>query len=71
MIPLEGHVVAMIETGMHPLNYELAFCTAVDRKWRSNAVSSVLQARGVLQTGIAKTEQSRAEFEARRRADIA
>ena len=34
-------------------------------------MSSVLQARGVLQTGIAKYEQSSAEFEARQRADVA
>ena len=34
-------------------------------------MSSVLKARGVLQTGIAKDEQSRAEFDERQRADIA
>ena len=52
-------------------DYEPAFWAAVLRKWRSNAVSSVLRACGVLQTGIAKSEQSNAEFEARQRADIA
>ena len=51
--------------------YEPAFHAAVLRKWRSNAVRSVLQAHGVLQTGIAKAAQSHAEFEARHRADIA
>ena len=56
---------------MTPRNYGSAFCAAVLRKWRSNAVSSVLRARGVLQTGVADHEQSRAEFEARQRANIA
>ena len=57
---------------MTPRKYGSAFCTAVLRKWRSNAVSSVLRARVVLQTGVAKFEQSKAdEFEARKRADIA
>ena len=66
----EDHVVAAFEQ-VNPQLYEPIFCAAVLRKWRSNAVSSVLRARGVLQTGIAKAEQSRAEFEARQRADIA
>ena len=56
---------------MTPRNYGSAFCTSVLRKWRSNAVSSVLQARGVLQSGVARREQSLAEFDARQRADIA
>ena len=56
---------------MNPRDYEPAFCAAVLRKWRSNAVSSVLRARGALQTGIAKHEQMTAEFYARQRADIA
>ena len=34
-------------------------------------MSSVLQARGMLQTGIAKCEQEDADFDARQRADIA
>ena len=34
-------------------------------------MSSVLQARGVLQTGIAASQQDRAEFYARQRADVA
>ena len=71
LIAGEDRLVAIIEEDMNPRAYDPAFCAAVLRKWRSNAVSSVLRARGVLQTGIAKAEQSRAEFEARQRADIA
>ena len=56
---------------MNPRDYDPAFCASVLRKWRSEAVSSVLRARGVLQSGIARSEQSRAEFEALKRADIA
>ena len=41
------------------------------RKWRSDAVSSVLQARGVLQNGVDNAEQIKAEFHARQRNDIA
>ena len=67
----EVHVVASIEKHMNPHNYDPAFCASVLRKWRSEAVSSVLRARGVLQTGIAKSEQSNAEFGVRERADIA
>ena len=67
----EEDLVAIIKEEMTPCNYGSAFCTAVLRKWRSNAVSSVLRARGILQTGIAKAEQSHAEFDALQRADIA
>ena len=56
---------------MNPHAYEPAFCEAVLRKWRSNAVSSVLRARGVLQTGIASFQQETAEFDALKRADVA
>ena len=70
-ISCEAKLVAIIKEDMTPRNYGSAFYTAVLRKWRSNAVSSVLQARGVLQTGVAKYEQSIADFEARQRADIA
>ena len=56
---------------MTPRNYGSAFCTAILHKWRSNAVSSVLGARGVLHTGVAKSEQSQAELYARQRGDIA
>ena len=51
--------------------YEPAFRTAVLREWRSNAVSGVLRARGVLQTGIAEAEHSQTEFDALKRADVA
>ena len=44
---------------------------AVLRKWRSNATSSVLRARGALQTGIANAEQTQEGFDALKRADIA
>ena len=67
----EDNLVATIKEDMTPRNYGSAFCTAVLRKWRSNAVSSVLRARGVMQTGVAKHEQSDAEFDARQLADIA
>ena len=55
---------------MNPRDFEPAFCAVFLRKWCSNAIRSVVQARGVLQTGIAKVEQSHAEFEALQRADI-
>ena len=71
LIAGEDRVVMMIEKYMSPLDYDPAFCAAVLRKWRSEAVSSALRARGVLQTGIAKYEQVKAEFEALKRADIA
>ena len=69
--PNENYLVTIVEELMNPWKYEPAFCAAVLRKWRSNAVSDVLRARGVLQTGIAKAGQSHAEFEARQCADIA
>ena len=67
----EDDIVAIIKDRMTPHNYGSAFCTAVLRKWRSNAVSSVLRARGVLQTGIAQRTQACAEFHAQQRADVA
>ena len=67
----EDDLVMVIEKRMSPHAYDPAFCAAVLRKWRSESVSSVLRARGVLQTGIAKHEQTKAEFYARQRADIA
>ena len=70
-IQIEDAFVSMIEKSMNPQNYEPNFYAAVLRKWRSNAVSSVLRARGVLQTGIATSQQTKAEFDARQRADIA
>ena len=70
-VPVKGALVKIIEQSMNPRDYEPAFCTAVLRKWRSDAVSSVLQARGVLQTGISAFQQTKADLEARQRADIA
>ena len=71
LVAYEDDLVCFIKDCMTPRNYGSAFCTAVLHKWRSNAVSSVLRARGVLQTAVATSEQSRAEFDARQRADIA
>ena len=56
---------------MNPQNYEPTFCAAALRKWRSEAVSSVLTARGVLQTGLAEAQRVKAAFVARQRDDIA
>ena len=67
----EDGVVSIVERRMNPQNYEPAFCAAFLRKRRSNAVSSVLQVRGVLQTGIATAKQDKAEFNALKRADVA
>ena len=67
----EDQLVVMINMYIVPHIYGSAFCAAVLRKWRSDAVSSVLRARGVLQTGVAKFEQENADFDARQRADIA
>ena len=71
LITGEDDLVAFIETKVSPQHHGPAFCSAVLRKWRSDAVSNVLRARGVLQTGIAKRDQTKAEFDARQRADIA
>ena len=70
-IKCEFALVACIEEDVSPRSHGRVFCDAVRRKWRSNAVSSVLRARGVLQSGIAKYEQNKAEFDAWQRADIA
>ena len=67
----EKHLVVIIEQHLSTRRHGPAFCAAVLRKWRSDAVSNVLRARGVLQTGIAEHEQIIAEFETRQRADIA
>ena len=69
--PGENSVHALIEKLVSPHNYEPAFCAAVVHKWRSDAVSRVLRARDVLQTGIVKAEQINAGFYARQREDIA
>ena len=67
----ENRVVSIIEGIMNPRNSDPAFCIAVLRKWRSDAVSSVLRARGALQTGVADYAQTKVEYEARQRADLA
>ena len=66
----ECTMLARIEK-MEMRYYEPTFYTAVLRKWRSDAVSSILRARGVLQTGTAQHEQAHAKFDALKRADIA
>ena len=73
LVPGENRVVMAIEKFVSPHKHEPAFCAAVLRKWRSEAVSRVLRARGVLQTGIAKHEETgmSAQFDNRKRADIA
>ena len=63
-------LVEMMETHMKPQNFEPSFYAAMLRKWRSSAVADVLRARGVLQTGVAATQDSIAASEARQRADI-
>ena len=67
----EVNLTSIIVEKMNPRNVDPTFCAAVLRKWRSNAVSSVLRARGVLQTGVSEYEQVRSEFDVRQRADIA
>ena len=67
----EAYVVSLLEQYMNTHYFEPAFCASVLCKWRSEAVSSVLRARGVLQTGIAKCKQDNADFMARQLADIA
>ena len=61
----------VIDKHTFPPNCEPAFCAAVLRKWRSEAVCSVLREHGAPQTGLTKFEQSKAEFQARQREDIA
>ena len=64
LIAGEDDLAAFIEQHLSPERNGPAFCDAMLRKWRSDAVSNVLRARGVLQTGIAAREQSVAEFDA-------
>ena len=68
-IDAESDLVAAIEK-VNPQEYGPAFCASALRKWRSHAVSTVLRARVVLQTGIATFEQENAEFEGRQREDV-
>ena len=63
----EDLLLAVIEEGMKPQKYDPGFCAAFLLKWRSDAVRSVLQSRGVLQNGIAAYHQDFAEFEVRQR----
>ena len=70
LAPRETDIVALIEQRMNPRFFEPAFCVSVIRKWRSEALTSVLRSRGVLQTGITKNEQTKADFKTRQRADI-
>ena len=67
----EGDLMCIVNELMSPRNYGSTFCDAFLRKWRSGAVSSVLRARSVLQTGVAASERDREEFEARKHADVA
>ena len=71
MIVGKDALVAGVEEYKNPRNYDPTFCAAIFRKWHSNAVSSVLRARGVLQTEIAESQHIKTEFEARQRAGIA
>ena len=71
LIAGEHNVVMLIETHLSPQSHGSTFCAAVLRKWRSDAVSSVLRARGVLQTGVTQYKQNRVDYEARTRADVA
>ena len=66
----EADLVMLMETRMKPQYYEPSFWAAVIRKWRSSAVADVLRARGVLQIGVAVTQESLANFEALQRIDI-
>ena len=70
LINCEDILVVAMEN-INPRSYDPTFYAAVCRKWQSNAVSSVLRARNVLQTGFARAAQSQAEFLALQRADVA
>ena len=71
LIASEERLVAIIEEDMNTRNHDPSFCAVLLRKWRSEAVSSVLRARGVLQTGVVRAQHIKKEFDARQRADIA
>ena len=66
----EDRLVAILEEEKDLRFLEPTFRAALLRKWRSNAVSSVLRARGVLQNAIGACQKDDAEFQARQRADI-
>ena len=69
-LSIEEDLVAMMEMHMKPQYFEPSFYAAVLRKGRSSAVTDVLRARGVLQTGVEAHQEGHAEFRARQRADI-
>ena len=69
--PAEYNILALIEKHVSTQKYEPTFWAAVLCKWRCDAVSSVLRARGVLHTGVDDAQKLRADFEARQREDIA
>ena len=71
LVCAEDRGVMAIEKFMSPRHFEPTFCAAVLRKWRSEPVSSVLRARGVLQAGVSWFKANDAEFEARQRFDVA
>ena len=71
LIAGENSLVTVIEKHLSPQHHGRTFYTTVLRKWRSDAVSSVLRARGDLQTGVAEREKTIAEFKARKKADVA
>ena len=62
--------LAWMMEDMKPQIFEPSFCATVLQKWRSSAVADVLRARGVLQTGAARIQQTNTEFDTRQRADI-
>ena len=71
--PIAGEdcLVSFIKSDMGPQHYDPTFYSALLRKWRSRSVSGVLRSRGVLQTAIATTNQTDAEFDALQRSDTA
>ena len=62
LIAGEDRLVAIFEENINTRTFDPPFCAAVLRKWRSDAVSSVLRAHGVLQTGIAAFQKDNAEL---------
>ena len=64
-------LAAHIERFMNAQHFKPAFCDAVHRKWRSDAVQNVLRARaGGIHNAIAQQTQGDAEYAARQRADV-
>lgn len=67
----ERNLVDVIERDMTPTLYDADFCASVLSLWRSRAVADVLVARGSLRSSTAAVAADHAEFEARRKADVA